>query len=60
MNRDLKADFIWWVEETENLDFPKTGDSFNLYLWLCVAVGSLFLVILLCKKLKKEDRDNEG
>ena len=60
MNRDLKADFIWWVEETENLDFPKTGDSFNLYLWLCVAVGSLFLLILLCKKLKKEDRDNEG
>lgn len=59
MNKDLIADFRWWVEETGNLDSPQTGDSFNLYLWLCIAVGSLFLLILLWKKRKKEDAANE-
>ncbi len=59
MNKDLIADFRWWVEETGNLDAPQTGDPFNLYLWLCLASGSLFLLILLCKKRKKEDAVNE-
>ena len=59
MNKDLIADFRWWVEETGNLDSPQTGDSFNLYLWLCIAAGSLFLLILLWKKRKKEDAANE-
>ena len=59
MNKDLIADFRWWVEETGNLDSPQTGDSFNLYLWMCIAVGSLFLLILLWKKRKKEDAANE-
>ena len=26
MNKSLIADFRWWVEETENLDAPQTGD----------------------------------
>ena len=58
-NKDLIADFSWWVEETENLDSPQTGDSFNLYLWLCIASGSLFMLILLWRKRKKEDAADE-
>ena len=58
-NKDLIADFSWWVEETENLDSPQTGDSFNLYLWLCIASGSLLLLILLWRKRKKEDAADE-
>lgn len=59
MNKDLIADFRWWVEETGNLNPPQTGDSFNLYLWLCIAAASLLLLILLWKKRKKEDSANE-
>nr|DAO88812.1 MAG TPA: Spore coat-associated protein N, biofilm matrix, amyloid fiber [Caudoviricetes sp.] len=59
MNKDLIVDFRWWVEETGNLDSPQTGDAFNIYLWLCIAAGSLFLLILLLKKRKKEDAVNE-
>jgi len=58
-NKDLIADFSWWVEETENLDSPQTGDSFNLYLWLCIASGTLLLLILLWRKRKKEDAADE-
>ena len=58
-NKDLIADFSWWVEETENLDSPQTGDLFKLYLWLCIASGSLLLLILLWRKRKKEDATDE-
>ena len=60
MNKDLVADFRWWVEETENTDSPQTGESFSLYLWLCIASGASLLLILLLKKCKKEDAANEG
>lgn len=59
MDKDLIADFNWWVEETENLDPPQTGDTFNLWLWICIASGSLFLLILLWRKRKKEDAVDE-
>ena len=59
INEDLIADFRWWIEETENLDSPQTGDSFYLYLWLCLASGSLALLILLWKTRKKENEANE-
>lgn len=58
MNKDLIADFRWWVEETENLDSPQTGDSLNIYLWLCIAAGSLFILIMLWRKRKKEGQPN--
>lgn len=33
-NKDLIADFKWWVEETGNLDdSPQTGDTSNILLW---------------------------
>lgn len=57
-NLDLVADFDWWVEETENLETPKTGDKSNIVIWVIVAVIALLILILLCKKLKKED--NQG
>lgn len=59
MNTELIADFKWWVEETENLYSPKTGDSSNIILWSGIALGSLILLILLWKKRKKEDAGNE-
>lgn len=60
MNQSLVADFRWWVEETEQLDPPVTGDSSNLYLWIGVAAGSLLLLLLLLlKKSKKEDAADE-
>lgn len=58
MNKDLIADFRWWVEDTGNLDSPQTGDSFTPYFWLCTASVSLFLLILLWKKRKKEGAAN--
>lgn len=60
MNKELIADFRFWVEETENLVSPPTGAYFNIYLWLCIASGSLFLLILLWRRRKKEDETNEG
>lgn len=55
MEQELKADFKWWVEETENLDSPQTGDNSNLTLWICLMLGSLFMIILLAGKRKKEE-----
>ena len=57
-NLDLVADFDWWVEETENLEPPKTGDETKLILWICLAAVALLILILLWRKLKKED--NQG
>ncbi len=58
MDKSLIADFNWWVEETDNLEAPKTGDNFNIYLWLGLAAGSLLIIILLLvprRKGKKKD-----
>lgn len=59
MDTELLADFRWWVENTENLDAPQTGDNFNLYLWSGLSLGSLLLLILLLIKRKKEDTADE-
>lgn len=59
MNKDLIADFRWWVEETDNLVPPQTGDNTNLMLWLCIVAISLFVLILLWKKNSKEEQKNE-
>lgn len=59
-NKDLVADFEWWVEETGNLDkAPQTGDNANIMLWITVvAVFAAFCVILLVFRRKKEDAQN--
>lgn len=59
MEKDLAADFEWWVEETGNLDSPQTDDNSKLSLWLCLASGMLFILILLSKKHRKEDKQYE-
>lgn len=54
MNRNLIADFRWWVEENNHLDFPQTGDTSNIGLWIVLASGSLFLLLILLAKRRKE------
>lgn len=56
-DKTLIADFRWWVEETENLDSPQTGDDSNIYLWFALAAGSLFVLIILLAKRRKETAD---
>lgn len=56
-DKELIADFRWWVEETEHLDAPQTGDTSNIYLWLCLVGGSLFCLILFLAKRRKEVAD---
>lgn len=57
-NQELIADFSWWVQDTGNLDSPDTGDTFHLYLWICVASGSLLILLFLVRKHRREEREN--
>ena len=59
-NKDLIADFKWWVEETGNLDdSPKTGDTSNILLWAVFAAGSgSMMILLLVTRRRKEDEEN--
>lgn len=58
-NKDLIADFKWWVEETGNLDdSPKTGDKFNVRLFALLAVCSGAAILLLLIHRRKEEKDN--
>lgn len=59
-NKDLIADFNWWVEETGNLGpSPQTGDTSNILLWAVLAAGSLsMIIILLATRRRKEDEEN--
>ena len=59
-NKDLIADFKWWVEETGNLDdSPQTGDTFNILLWAVLAAcsGSMMILLLVVRR-RKEDEEN--
>jgi LPXTG-motif cell wall-anchored protein len=58
-NKDLIADFSWWVEETENLDSPQTGDTSNIPLWAVLAgcSGSMMILLLVVRR-RKEDKGN--
>ena len=59
-NKDLIADFKWWVEETGNLyNSPQTGDTSNILLWAVLAAGSLSMMIfLLVTRRRKEENAN--
>ena len=60
-NKDLIADFKWWVEETGNLDnSPKTGDTTNIVLWAALAVCSGTAVFLLLLKRKRGGDEENG
>ena len=56
-NKDLIADFEWWVEGTGNLDdSPQTGDTSSIWLWAVLAAGSLgVMILLLVVRRRKED-----
>lgn len=56
-DKELLADFRWWVEETDNLDIPQTGDTSNIYLWICLGSVSLLLLLILIAKRRKEEAD---
>ncbi len=51
----LLADFNWFVEDADALDFPKTGDTGNIMLWLIIMLCSLAIIILLFSKLRKKE-----
>ncbi len=58
-NKDLIADFRWWVEETGNLDdAPRTGDTTNVVLWVVLAAcsGGILILLLVTRKRKEEDK----
>lgn len=54
MDKNLIADFRWWVQETQNLDSPQTGDNSNILLWAVLGCSSLFCMIILLAKRRKE------
>lgn len=56
-NKDLIADFKWWVEKTGNLDNPpKTGDLASPVLWAAVAAcaGGAMLILFVSAKRREE------
>ncbi len=57
-NKDLIADFRWWVQDTGNLEPPHTGDNSNIYLGLGLASVSLLIILFLIKKRRKEGCEN--
>lgn len=54
MEKNLVADFKWWVEETGNLDPPPTGDNLNIT--LLIAGVSLIILIIIYLSYKKRGR----
>ncbi len=55
MEKELLADFRWWVEDTVNLEpAAATGDTSMMVLWACMAAGSVVAIVILCKRQKKE------
>ncbi len=62
-NKDLVADFSWWVEETGNLEPPpKTGDNANILLWACLAAasGSVIILLLFTRRRREEKEEKEN
>ena len=59
-NKDLIADFKWWVKETENLEEnPQTGATSDILLCAALAAGSLgMMILLLVVRRRKEDEEN--
>lgn len=55
-NQKLWADFNWWIEETNCLEPPRTGDSSHIFLWALAAVVSLLLLLGLLVLLHQRDR----
>jgi len=57
-NRDLIADFYWWVEgsDVENLGpLPATGDDFKMIIWAAVVVVSLITGVVLWRNARRKE-----
>ena len=59
-NKQLIADFRWWVEEVEDLRPPKTGEDVSIVLWSVAAASAAALVILLLLMTRKRKEDAEN
>lgn len=57
-NKELTADFRWWVEEVDNLDPPYTGVTAATYLWVALAGSSLLCLLILLAKRRKGAADD--
>lgn len=59
--KDLIADFRWWVEDRENLIPPQTGDDSHIVLWGVIAIGSFMsiLILLFTGRWKKKREADE-
>ena len=57
-NKDLIADFRWWVEETGNLDSPKTGETVTALLGISLAAAAGLVLLLLVARKRKEGKEN--
>lgn len=57
--KNLIADFIWWVDEIENLTPPQTGVDSHVVLWGVLSLGSgvLILLLLLAGKRRREEEE---
>lgn len=56
-DKELIADFRWWVQETEHLDSPQTGDNSHIFLWVILMISSFFCMVILLAKRRKETSD---
>lgn len=58
-NKNLIADFRWWVEQTGNLEpIPTTGDEFYIQLWaLLAAVSGIACLVLVIFRRRKEGEE---
>ena len=55
-NRDLVADFRWWVTDTDALaPSPKTSDTLTIALWTAVAAVSVGVLIVIARRRRKEE-----
>lgn len=60
-NKDLVADFRWWVEEKDNLDgAPQTGRGFILLISASVIVFSVLFIILIRRREEEEEGQKNG
>lgn len=56
--KDLIADFRWWVEEKGNLTPPPTGDASHIVIWAAVAAVSLsLLLVIIFKRRRRKEED---
>lgn len=57
-NKELMADFHWWVEgkEQSHLDSPKTGDDSRIVIFMVIAAAALIAVVILPIWRRREAR----